>query len=225
MNNLGGNHMKNFDKMGVYTRNGLEFNFNFHTSLRSVDKMRFVSNVTNLVVGDNYYSVIRDMIFNFNIISIFTDVDISDITDPENNDAINMIEDLLGETNIVSIVIANAEDGLIAELQKAVDDNIAYRTGIQKNPLTESLSNLVNTIERKLDGIDTESMMEAAKIFSGMTGELTPERMLDAYEKSDVFKKNREQMIANREQHTDEIEAAANPVKEVMKTVKKTAKK
>ena len=217
--------MKNFDKMGVYTRNGLEFNFNFHTSLRSVDKMRFVSNVTNLVVGDNYYSVIRDMIFNFNIISIFTDVDISDITDPENNDAINMIEDLLGETNIVSIVIANAEDGLIAELQKAVDDNIAYRTGIQKNPLTESLSNLVNTIERKLDGIDTESMMEAAKIFSGMTGELTPERMLDAYEKSDVFKKNREQMIANREQHTDEIEAAANPVKEVMKTVKKTAKK
>ena len=217
--------MKNFDKMGVYTRNGLEFNFNFHTSLRAVDKMRFVSNVTNLVVGDNYYSVIRDMIFNFNIISIFTDVDISDITDPENNNAINMIEDLLGETNIVSIVIANAEDGLIAELQNAVDDNIAYRTGIQKNPLTESLSNLVNTIERKLDGIDTESMMEAAKIFSGMTGELTPERMLDAYEKSDVFKKNREQMIANREQHTDEIEAAANPVKEVMKTVKKTAKK
>ena len=60
--------MKNFDKMGVYTRNGLEFDFNFHTSLRAVDKMRFVSNVTDLVVGDNYYSVIRDIIFNFNII-------------------------------------------------------------------------------------------------------------------------------------------------------------
>ena len=225
MNNLGGNHMKNFDKMGVYTRNGLEFNFNFHTSLRAVDKMRFVSNVTDLVVGDNYYSVIRDMIFNFNIISIFTDVDISDITDPDNNDAISMIEDLLCETNIVSIVIANAEDGLIAELQKAVDDNIAYRTGIHNNPLTESLSNLMNTIERKLDSINTDDMMEAAKIFSGMTGELTPENMLKAYEKSDVFKKNREQMIANREQHTAEIEAAADPVKEVMKAGKKTTKK
>ena len=217
--------MKNFDKMGVYTRNGLEFNFNFHTSLRAVDKMRFVSNVTDLVVGDNYYSVIRDMIFNFNIISIFTDVDISDITDPDNNDAISMIEDLLGETNIVSIVIANAEDGLIAELQKAVDDNIEYRTGIRKNPLTESLNNLVNTIERKLDGIDTDSMMEAVKIFGGMTGEFTPENMLKAYEKSDVFKKNREQMIDKREQHTAEIEAAADPVKEVMKAGKKTTKK
>ena len=217
--------MKNFDKMGVYTRNGLEFNFNFHTSLRAVDKMRFVSNVTNLVVGDNYYSVIRDMIFNFNIISIFTDVDISDITDPDNNDAISMIEDLLCETNIVAIVIANAEDGLIAELQKAVDDNIAYRTGVYNNPLNDSLSSLVNTIERKLNGVDTDGMMEAAKIFSGMTGELTPERMLEAYEKSDVFKKNREHMIAERENHTAEIENAANPIEEVMKAGKKTTKK
>lgn len=216
---------KNFDKMGVYTRNGLEFDFNFHTSLRAVDKMRFVSNVTDLVVGDNYYSVIRDMIFNFNIISIFTDVDISDITDPDNNDAISMIEDLLCETNIVAIVIANAEDGLIDELQKAVDDNIAYSTGIHNNPLTESLSNLMNTIEHKLDGINTDEMMEAAKFFSGMTGELTPERMLDAYEKSDVFKKNREHMIASREQHTAEIEVAVDPVKEVMKAGKKTTKK
>ena len=217
--------MKNFDKMGVYTRNGLEFNFNFHTSLRAVDKMRFVSNVTDLVVGDNYYSVIRDIIFNFNIISIFTDVDISDITNPDNNDAISMIEDLLGETNIVSIVIANAEDGLIAELQKAVDDNIEYRTGIHKNPLTESLSNLVNTIERKLDGIDTDSMMEVANIFGGMTGEFTPERMLDAYEKSDVFKSNYRKLIEDREKHNAEIEVAADPVKEVMKTGKKTTKK
>ena len=215
--------MKNFEKMGVYTRNGLEFNFNFNTSLRAVDKMRFVSNVTDLVVGDNYYSVIRDMIFNFNIISIFTDVDISDITDPDNNNAISMIEDLLCETNIVAIVIA--EDGLIDELQKAVDDNIAYRTGIHNNPLTESLGNLMNTIERKLDGVNVDDMIEDAKFFSGMTGELTPERMLDYYEKSDVFKKNRERMVADREQRTAEIEAAVNPVKELMTADKKIIKK
>lgn len=217
--------MKNFDKMGIYTRNGLEFEFNFYTSLRAIDKMRFVDSVTDLVVGDNYNSVIRDMIFNFNIISIFTDVDISDITNPENNDAINMIEDLLNETNIVEIVIANAQTGLIDELNKAVDDNIEYRTGIHKNPLTESLSNLINTIERKLDGIDTDAMMGAAQIFSGMTGELTPERMLDAYANSDVFKQNHEQMIADRKKHQLEMEATGNAVKAAMKNGKRTAYK
>lgn len=217
--------MKIFDKTGVYIRNGMEFPLNFCTSLRAIDKMRFIDSVTNLVVGNNYNSIVRDMFFNFSIISIFTDVDISDITNPENNDAVNMIEDLIEETNIVEIVIANAQTGLIDELNSAVDDNIAYRTGIHKNPLTESLSNLINTIERKLNDIDTEGMMEAAKVFSGMTGELTPEKMLDAYAKSDVFKHNREQMIANREQHIEDIEVVANPVKEVLKTGKKTAKK
>ena len=217
--------MKNFDKMGVYTRNGLEFEFNFHTSLRAVDKMRFVTDVTNLVVGEHYNSIIRDMMFNFNIISVFTDVDISDITNPENNDAINMIEDLLNETNIVEIIIANAQTGLIDELNKAVDDNIAYLTGIHKNPLTDSLSILVNTIERKLDDIDVDSMMELAQVFGGMTGELTPERMLDAYEKSDLFKKNYEKMFADREQHRTEIETTGKAVEAAIKNGKKTAKK
>lgn len=217
--------MKNFDKMGIYTRNGLEFEFNFYTSLRAVDKMRFVTGVTDLVVGDNYNSVIRDMMFSFNIISIFTDVDISDITDPENNNAIDMIEDLLDETNIVEIVMANAQNGLIAELNKAVDDNIEYRTGIHKNTLTESLGNLVNTIERKLDDVDVDSMMELAQVFGGMTGELTPERMLDAYEKSDLFKKNHEKMLADREQHIAEIEATGKAVQTAIKNGKRTAKK
>lgn len=207
--------MKNFDKMGIYTRNGLEFEFNFYTSLRAVDKMRFVSGVTDLVVGDNYNSVIRDMMFNFNIISIFTDVDISDITNPENNDAINMIEDLINDTNIVEIVIENAQSGLIAELNKAVDDNIEYLTGIHKNPLTESLSNIMNTIERKLNDVDVDSMMELAQIFGGMTGELTPEKMLEAYEKSDLFKKSYREMLANREQHKEEIEYTGKSVKSV----------
>ena len=205
--------MKNFDKMGIYTRNGLEFEFNFHTSLRAVDKMRFVADVTNLVVGEHYNSIIRDMMFNFNIISVFTDVDISDITNPKNNDVINMIEDLLDETNIVEIVIDNAQSGLIAELNKAVDDNIEYRTGIHKNTLTESLSNLVNTIERKLDNVDVDGMMELAQIFGSMTGELTPERILETYEQSDLFKKNYQRMLADREQHRAEIEATGNAVK------------
>lgn len=206
--------MKNNVKMGVYTRNGKEVTFNFYTSIRAVDKIKFIDSVTGYVVGNNYNSVIRDMMFDFAIIDVFTDVDITEIINSD--DAINMIEDLLDETNIVDIVKANAERGLIAELEKAVDDNIEYCTGIHKNPLTESLSNLVNTIERKLDGIDTAAMMEVAQIFSGMTGELTPEKMLDAYANSNVFKQNREQMLADREQHIAQIDA----LKTVMKTKK-----
>ena len=205
MDNLGGNHMNRNIKMGVYTRNGEEVSFNFYTSLSAYNKMRFVNNVTNLVVGDNYNSVIKDMIFNFMIIEVFTDVDTTDINNSD--DAINMIEQFLDETNIVDIVKENIQPGLISELKKAVDDNIEYRTGVHKNPVADSISNLLNTIERKLDGIDTESMIEASKVFSGMTGELTAENMLNAYENSDMFKRNYKKLIEDREKHKAVIES------------------
>lgn len=195
--------MKKNVKVGIYTHNGKEVCFNFYTSLRAVDKIKFVDSVTGYLVGNNYNSVIKDMMFDFTIIDVFTDVDITKIINSD--DAINMIEDLLDETNIVAIVKANAERGLIAELEKAVDDNIEYRTGIHKNPLTESLSSLVNTIERKLDGIDTDAMMQMAQVISGMSGEMTPERMLEAYSKSDMFKERYAQLIADRESHNATI--------------------
>lgn len=198
--------MKKNVKVGIYTHNGKEVGFNFYTSLRAVDKIKFVDSVTGYLVGNNYNSVIKDMMFDFTIIDVFTDVDITKIINSD--DAINMIEDLLDETNIVAIVKANAECGLIAELEKAVDDNIEYRTGIHKNPLTESLSSLVNTIERKLDGIDTDAMMQMAQVISGMSGEMTPERMLEAYSKSDMFKERYAQLIEDRKRHNAVIENA-----------------
>lgn len=207
--------MKKNVKMGVYTRNGESISFNFYTNLRAVDKMKFVDTVTGYVVGDNYNSVIRDMMFDFTIIDIFTDVDITEIVNSKTN-SINMIEDLLDETNIAAIVRANAESGLIAELEKAVDDNIEYRTGVRRNPIADGISSLLNTIETKLAGIDTDGMMQMAQVISGMSGEMTPERVLEAYSKSDMFKERYAQLLADKERHDAAIEAAG--------TIKKTTK-
>ena len=192
-------------KMGVYTHNDEEVKFNFYTSLSAYNKMRFVKNVTDLVVGENYNSIIRDMIFDFMIIDIFTDVDIVEIK--TSDDAINMIEQFLDETNIVEIVKANAEVGVIAELEKGVDDNIEYRTGIHKNPIADSIGRLLNTIETKLDSIDIDGMMQMAQVISGMSNEITPEKMLEAYSKSNIFKERFAQLIANKELHDVAIES------------------
>lgn len=211
--------MKKNVKMGVYTRNGESVSFNFYTNLRAVDKMKFVDTVTGYVVGDNYNSVIRDMMFDFTIIDIFTDVDITEIVNSKTN-SINMIEDLLDETNIAAIVRANAESGLIAELEKAVDDNIEYRTGVRRNPIADGISSLLNTIETKLAGIDTDGMMQMAQVISGMSGEMTPERVLEAYSKSDMFKERYAQLLADKEHHDAAIEAAG-----VIKSPAKNGKK
>ena len=202
--------MKRNVKNGVYIRNGVENSFNFYTNLRATDKIKFVNTVVDTLVGDNYNFIIRDLIFDFEIVDVFTDVDISDIANA--NDAISAIEDFLDETNIVEIVKANAQD-IIEELSNAVNDGLEYRTGIHKNPITESLGHLLNTLDKKVAGIDTDNVMKMAQVIGNMTGELTPEKMIEAYAKSDVFKEKYEKLIADRENHNAKIDGIITDAK------------
>jgi len=183
--------MNRIVKMGVYTRNGEENTFNYYSALRAYDKLKFVNFVTDTLVDGNYNSVIRDMVFDIAVVHIMTDIDVSNILD--SNDAVNQIEDFLDETNIVEIVKANADD-LIEELNDAVDKNIEYKTGIHKNPIAESLSHLLNTLEKKVTDIDTDSIMKMAQVIGNMSGEFTADKVIEAYSKSDMFKS----LIANR---------------------------
>ena len=176
-------------KTGVYTLNGEELDFNFVTSIPASMKVNFVESVTNALIDDknnNYNSVIRDIIFDFYVIVAMTDIDVFDIAD---NGDIDAIEEFVNETGIVSIVKSNADKGFIQSLSDAVDVNLEYRTGVKINPIAKSISSLLNTIENKIPEFDMDEVMNASEIFSQLSGELTPEKMLDAYANSDVFKK------------------------------------
>jgi len=164
---------------GSYIRNGEVINFNFYTDLKVKEKINFVNDITDTLIGENYNSVLRDMLFDYKIISMFTDVDLSDMN--EVKDSISYIEDFLDETDVVDIVKANVNDGLIDELNKALDDNIEYRTGIRKTNLNDALTQLVNTIEKKISSIDTEEMMEVAAKFNNIIGQIDTKELIDAY--------------------------------------------
>lgn len=176
-------------RTGTYIKGDENFNFNFTTELTSVDKLKFVNSVVSLVVDDEHYnSVIRDLIFDFYIIDIFTDIDTLELK--ESKYFIKDVEELLKETNIVDIIKAGMKDGLLDELNHAVDLNIEYRTGIHPNLLNEAISNLVNTIEKKVKEFDLESMMSMATKLADMKDEFTMENLVKAYTSTDLFKNN-----------------------------------
>ena len=141
-----------------------------------------------MVSDKNYNSIIRDLVFDFFVVRIFTDIETYEVI--ESHTFIKDAEQFLEETNIVDIVVANMKDGLYDELNKAVDLNIEYLTGIHTNPLNEALTSLISTIEKKIEEIDLDKAMEMANIFSGMTGEFTPESIVKAYMTSDTHKRN-----------------------------------
>ncbi len=189
--------MKNI-KTGTYFYNEENHNFNFATNLSAYRKMMFVNYVVNSIIDDNRYdSIVRDIIFDFGLVSILTDIDTSFIHQIDDN-PINFIEQFLEETNVVDIVKANMEVGLLDELNKAVDKSIEYRTGIHPSPLNDALASLVNTLDKKVKEFDMSGAMEMVQKFAGMTGELNADSIVNAYINSDTHKKNLEEIAKNK---------------------------
>lgn len=180
-------NMKNEMKNGVYTKGEKTFEFSFITDLSASKKMDFVNSVVGYVVTDSDYNfVIKDIIFDFEIIHKFTNYNISDIK--EADDTLGAIEELLNTTNIVEIVKSNMVDGLYEELVKAVDLDIQYKTGIRNNDILNSVERILDTIEEKVKDINTKGLDEFVKVLNGVSGELTPDKLLEAFAKSNMYK-------------------------------------
>lgn len=194
-------------KTGAYTYKNESVPFNFYTELRAVDKIKFINAVCDTLIDTNYYSVIRDLVFDFQIVNVFTDVVVPELQDSPS--PISIIEEFLDDTNIVEIVKANVDKKLIAELEKAVDENIEYRTGIHKNTLEDALTSLLHTVEQKINDVDTEGMMEMAMKLNSISDELTPERILQAYSETDMFKNRIYEKEQERQNHNAAIKKAA----------------
>lgn len=201
--------------MGVYAKGEESFNFNFYTTLSMSEKVTFINSVVNTVVGDDYNFIVRPMIFDFMIVKMMTDVDTSFANN--SNDTIDAIEQFLTETNIVDIVKANMEDSLIDNLNVAVDKAIEYRTGIHPSPIADALASLLSTLEKKVNELDLDDMMNMVQKFAGMTGELTPESIVNAYINSDIHKKNEieiEEAKRQRAEFAEDMDKAIKLVKE-----------
>ena len=191
--------MKKENRTGVFTYKDESYNFEFKTSLSSYEKQIFVKTVVDNLIDDNGYDVvIRDLIFNFAIVEVFTNIDTSFINmkddEGETINPIIPIEHFLGETEVVDIVKANMETGLLNELNRAIDLNIQYLTGIHPNPLGEAVADLLSTLEKKISETDLNSLMDMAQKFAGMTEDFTLENIVNTYINSDVHKKNLEEI-------------------------------
>lgn len=181
--------MKNEVKTGVYTIDGKDNPFAFYTSLNAYRKSQFVVSVCNTLVGDNYNYVLDDLVFDYFIVAIFTDIDVSEVQKSDNG--ISAMEEFVDKFKpVIDTVKANAVDGVLDELRNAIDLNIEYRTGIHINPISSSLANLLDNLNNKFSGFDLDKMMEIAEPMSKIAGELTPEKMLDAYAKTNIFKEH-----------------------------------
>ena len=195
----------------MYVRNGKNIEFNYHTDLSVSKKIAFVNAVVDTVVGDDYYyPMLRDIMFDFQLVNFFTDVDTGIDFDDDSGELIDEIDAFLSDGNLMDILKVSIDIDVLMELSDSVDKAIEYKTGIHPSPIEDAIASLLDTVERKFSGIDVDSMTGMAKVFGKLQGDITPEKMLEAYAKSDIFKKQHEE-VAEKQSKRD---ATMNKVRE-----------
>ena len=192
-------------KTGVYVDyiTNEEVSFKFKTSLDIKDKIHFVSTVCDVVASEHYYSFLKDLIFNFEIIEMFTDVDVSNII--TSKDFIGDVEKIVNNTKIVDIVISNVNKNVIDELMVSVDNDIEYKTGVHCNSVVNNCVELIKTIKNKVESIDTDNIIKLANQLSPIINNLTSDNIVESYANSPAFleaikdREKRIQSIVNSE--------------------------
>lgn len=202
-----------YNKTGAYTYNNESLNFEFKTNLTASEKITFVSSIVDTIVDENYNSILKDVMFDHMIIQLFTDIGNIYIKNVENK--IDAIERFLDETDVVSIVKANMEIGLLDELKKSVDLDIEYRTGIHPSHLSEAFASLLSTLEKKINEVDLNSMMGMASKLAGMTDEFTVDNLVKAYMNSDTHKDNLIEIEEFKNKKTEIAENLDKAIKDV----------
>lgn len=199
----------------VYTRNGEEIEVNFYTDLPMSKKIAFVSAVADTVVGDDYYyPMLKDMVFDFQLINFFSDVDTGiDYDEDDSGDLVDDIEQFLSETNVADVLKLGINLDVLTELVDSVDKAIEYKTGIHPSPIVDGIASILDTIEKKFAGIDMDGMNGMANVFSKLQGNITPEKMLEAYAKSDIFKKQHGEAVESQAKRDAAMDAVRENVK------------
>ena len=187
----------------TYISNGEETEFSYYTNPSMSKKFSFVRSVVDVVCGDDYYfPMIRNMIFDFYLIKFFSDI----VVYSEDKDSIDYVEEFLANNNAATIIKLGMDSDVLQELYENVDKMIEYKTGIHPSPIENVISKILDTLEQKFASIDVDAMTGMAKVFGKLQGDITPDKMLEAYAKSDIFKKQAKEVIANQKKREATME-------------------
>jgi len=174
---------------GTYTvvdgENEKEITFNYKKELSSIERISFVNSIAETVInGTDYYPTLEGVMFGFELVRSFTDIDTSNIV------TIDEIDDFLEvNDNLIRTLFEVIDEKLIKGLMESTRKVIDHRLAIYESPLANSLDKLINTLETKLNEINVNDFMGFAKKLSDVPNELTAEKMLEAYANTDIFKK------------------------------------
>ena len=190
--------MKEYKYTGYYNRGDEGVEFHYNVELDAESKLRFVANMTGLLVGEHYNGIIKDMLFNYTLVSEFTDIDLSVIHKSEN--AVYEMEKFFDNTDLADQLMHVIDEALINELNDAIAKDIEYKTGIRINSFESSFSRFIDALTKKINMTDVDGVLKS------VLNNMSPDKVIEAYMNSDIFKKRNAEIVKARKTKKTNLE-------------------
>jgi len=137
----------------AYLYNGEEHTLNIKSDISVMRKASFVKTVCDLLVTDGIYlSILRPTVFYFCVGRYFTDDEMFRLAGADID--LDALEDFFNNSGFIGIVKASIEKGVLDELDTAVDDAVASKTGVYPNHAGRAVKSLIQTIAEKVNTFD-----------------------------------------------------------------------
>lgn len=178
---------------------GEYIDFEYISNPSIVDWQNFARRVTLFLVNEGtkeYYSLLKDIVFDFVLIYEFSNVSVDHILG-SSGDQYDLMEEYVHGNSIASIIKDAYGADAIDRAKNAIDDMIAYKTGIYENRAIKAFASLADYASAYIKNIPIDDMQEFVNRVNNMQGEITADKILEAYAKSDAIQ-NTVSEIADR---------------------------
>lgn len=120
------------------------------------DKESAAMSIVNTLVNEKdkeYYGLFSEYVWKYYIIKLFAD-GIEFSKEP----TFEEIEQFVTETNLYYIVLQHVDGDITDEIQKEVERNIEFKTGVRMHTVEDILSEALTSMQQKVDSVDVDSL-------------------------------------------------------------------
>lgn len=167
---------------------------NVKKQLTLTESLSFINGVVGGVVDleDGLYSVLLyEPALVFSFFSVYTDIEISDISEVEVYDNLKECEDFIASVTSMDGFNREQYELLLLKINKQIEferQRIIHKQNSAMDDMFESLNELLNTLNDKAESINIKTVNRFLK-------GLNPDELIKAYKKSGVGDKVRDDVI------------------------------
>lgn len=200
-----------YNLLSDYIYKGEKVEYYYSTTASYSEQIVFVNTVSNAVVNESYMPLLEDVMFRYALVALFTNIDVNAFNTDDKLD-IDLFEEFDKETKVSEDLMNLIDYDLIVSLKDSVNTNIIYKTGINKDSVSNAVAILLNSLTERIKSWDGINETVIREFISKFDMNSVQKNIVTEYLKSDEYADNTRKVISEKDKQIKELKKKNNRI-------------